>query len=223
MNLPVPSTATPPADSDPGPPPESLDDNEAIRVYEHARFLKYKAAASYLAGSTGGVFRGSMPWEAFSYYLGDLFQEAGSPTDPIERMLLEQIALAHHNIGRLQMESANAEMIASAKIYSDSAVRLMGEFRRTVLALKQYRATTPGQNLTLVQQQNVAENQQVAYVAAQEERPELEAEEKASNSELESKERIEHAPSTEFTAQSTASCGREKEPAKAKRVHARRA
>ena len=79
-------------------------------------------------------------------------------------MLVEQIALAHHAIGCYYVRGATAETLELAKVYNAAAARLLGEFRRTVLALKKYREPTPPQNFMLVRQQNVAQHQQVAYV-----------------------------------------------------------
>jgi len=79
-------------------------------------------------------------------------------------MMVEQIAMAHHTIGCLNIRAARAETLEQAKVYNAAAARLLGEFRRIILALKKYREPTPPQNFMLVRQQNVAQHQQVAYV-----------------------------------------------------------
>ena len=80
-------------------------------------------------------------------------------------MMVEQIAMAHHTIGCLNIRAARAETLEQAKVYNAAAARLLGEFRRIILALKKYREPTPPpKNFLLVKQQNVAQNQQVAYV-----------------------------------------------------------
>ena len=53
--------------------------------------------------------------------------------------MIEQIALAHMNVGRLQFRSATAGTADAAKIYGGMATQLMGEFRRTALALQAFR------------------------------------------------------------------------------------
>jgi hypothetical protein len=38
-----------------------------------------------------------------------VLHEAGDPKDPVERMLVEQLILAHHELGRLQFLAAEAK------------------------------------------------------------------------------------------------------------------
>jgi hypothetical protein len=76
-------------------------------------------------------------------YLEHLVQDAGDPTDPIERMLLEQLGLAHFRIAQLHADAGRAQGVEAAKIYNSVAARLLGEFRRTALALRVYRARLP--------------------------------------------------------------------------------
>ena len=73
-------------------------------------------------------------------YRNKLLQDAGSPSDPIEIMLIEQLALAHFNVGRLQIKSCSVEDPKLAVAFSDAATRLLGEFRRCTLALEDFRA-----------------------------------------------------------------------------------
>ena len=55
---------------------------------------------SYLYATASHIVGSNISPESFVAYLDQLLEEAGQPTDPIERMLIEQIAMAHHNIGR---------------------------------------------------------------------------------------------------------------------------
>ncbi len=41
---------------------------------------------------------------AFKVYRDGLLKEAGSPTDPVEIMLVEQLALAHHRVAQLHAQ-----------------------------------------------------------------------------------------------------------------------
>jgi hypothetical protein len=79
----------------------------------------------------------------YKSYLEQLLQDAGNPKDPIEVMLLEQLALAHFRIGQLHASAGKAQGTEAAKIYNSAAARLLGEFRRTALALRVYRARVP--------------------------------------------------------------------------------
>ncbi len=64
-----------------------------------------------------------------------------APSDPLEAMLVEQLALGHHAIGRTHVRAATAGNADAAKIYYSAAARLQGEFRQSLLALKAYRST----------------------------------------------------------------------------------
>ncbi len=71
-------------------------------------------------------------------------EEAGShPIDPIERMLLEQLALAHFRIGQLHVRASEAQGLEAVRVYNSVAARMLGEFRRTVLALRICQAEVP--------------------------------------------------------------------------------
>ena len=78
--------------------------------------------------------------EAFKIYRQKLLEQSGSPTDPIEVMLIEQIALAHFHIGRLHLKSCSAADGLLSVAFADAATRLTAEFRRSALALEDYRA-----------------------------------------------------------------------------------
>jgi hypothetical protein len=106
-----------------------------------AEQLRETAGAVFLYGSMGRIFQ-QMDCYAFKTYRDRLVADCGNPTDPIEVMMIEQIALAHMSIGRLQFNSATAGSIEAARTYGAMATQLLGEFRRTALALKGYRTET---------------------------------------------------------------------------------
>ena len=72
-------------------------------------------------------------------YLDDLVRESGNPSDPVEIMLLEQLAMCHQYSIQMQALSKKAEGIEAIELYMSGAARLSGEFRKTALALKEYR------------------------------------------------------------------------------------
>jgi hypothetical protein len=153
--------------SQPPPVPDGLTPEQQaalLTTQGHAYLLHHKAAGVYLLGSASPPLDKMIAPEAFHLHVEQLLVEAGNPTDPIERMLVEQIALAYHMIGRLYVEAATAKTTDHAKVANAAAARLLGEFRRCTLTLKRYREPTP-RPLTLVQQQNLAAgDQQIAYV-----------------------------------------------------------
>jgi hypothetical protein len=102
---------------------------------------------------------------AFKVYRDGLVKEAGSPTDPVEIMLIEQLALAHHRVAQLHVQAEQAKSVEEAKVFTMAAVRLTGELRRLALALSQYRQPLPKRQFTLIKQQNLSRaGQQIAYL-----------------------------------------------------------
>ena len=72
-------------------------------------------------------------------YLDDLVKDSGNPVDPVEIMLLEQTAMCHLLLMKLQSKASGAEGTEAIDLYLSGAARLSGEFRKTALALKEYR------------------------------------------------------------------------------------
>ena len=72
-------------------------------------------------------------------YLDDLVRESGNPSDPVEIMLLEQTAMCHLLSMKLQSKASGVEGTEAIELYLSGAARLSSEFRKTALALKEYR------------------------------------------------------------------------------------
>lgn len=118
-------------------PPDGLDE---------ARHTKNQLSAQQADALREGIFPALMAsalqldkfldTPAFKVFLKRLHEDAGSPTSPIARMMIEQLALAHFRIAQLQIKAAHAEGLEAAKIYNAMAARLLGEFRRSALALE---------------------------------------------------------------------------------------
>jgi hypothetical protein len=115
------------------PPARSATGREPV-----ADTLGTVAASAFLYSTMTGFF---LDVEAPRYKtLRDrLIADCGSPDDPIEVMLIEQLMLAHFNTGRLHYRAANATQLDEARAYAGAAVSLASEFRRGALALKAYR------------------------------------------------------------------------------------
>ncbi|MDG3005905.1 hypothetical protein [Paludisphaera mucosa] len=116
----------------------------AGQVSDHfAAHLADTSGAVFMYASMASVLR-QADLTAFKKFRDKLLADCGGPTDPVEVMLVEQLALAHLNVGRLHFKSATVEGLEAAKVYGGLAVLLMGEFRRTALALQAYRAPARG-------------------------------------------------------------------------------
>lgn len=90
------------------------------------------------------TFLQGVGFESFRLYRDRLLADCGGPTDPIEVMLIEQLSLAHMRIFLLCAKSTNSNTPQVVTLYSGAAARLMGEFRRSALALQAYRGAATG-------------------------------------------------------------------------------
>jgi hypothetical protein len=79
----------------------------------------------------------------FKVHLEQTLADLGNPTDPVERMLIEQLVLAHFRIAQLHVDAGYCKHAEGMKLYTAATARLLGEFRRTALALRAYGTTTP--------------------------------------------------------------------------------
>jgi hypothetical protein len=76
---------------------------------------------------------------AFRLFLDKLMRDAGDPQDPVERMLLEQLTLAHFRAAQLQSEAEGAKAVEAIELRERCSIALMAETRKMALALAEYR------------------------------------------------------------------------------------
>src|SRR5208282_2876261 len=113
----------------PASPPPAEPTIEEI-IAQQALNLKDVTGASQMYIAVSSSIAPDISTEAFKQYRKTLLEQAGSPTDPIEIMLIEQIALAHFHIGRLHLKSCSTAQAQLAVAFADAATRLTAEFRR---------------------------------------------------------------------------------------------
>jgi hypothetical protein len=101
--------------------------------------------------------------EAAYLYLNSLYPEAKRPKDPVEQMMFDQLTIAHHRLLKLQATADKVNDPAAVEIFNSAVARLMAEFRKFALALQQYRQPVSTRSFAVIQQQNVAHEQQVSY------------------------------------------------------------
>ena len=152
------ATAAPTASSAASSPPNEADDP--------AEEFRRMAAVLYLHGSFTKPLQNAVPPAAIEAYLAGVLRDAGEPRDPIERMLIEQSVLAHHHLGHLYLRAGSATDAQELEAILGAAARLLGEFRRTALALRSYREPAASPKVLVAQQNIAAGDQQVAYLAA---------------------------------------------------------
>ncbi len=134
--------------SDPAPPVEpqttdagkSSDKQQAALTKALAQQLRDMSGAAYLYGSHAKFVGEGISTDAYVQYIRQFIADCGAPRDPLEGMLLEQLALTHHSIGRLLARSGMTCQAEESTGYAVAAARLAGEFRRSALALSEYRA-----------------------------------------------------------------------------------
>lgn len=104
----------------------------------HADPLREGTASAFLYSTIASFFL-NLDVGSYKAFRDRLIADCGSPDDPIEIILIEQLMLAHFNTGRLHYRSATATNLDEARVYASAAVNLAGEVRRSALGLKAYR------------------------------------------------------------------------------------
>jgi hypothetical protein len=114
---------------------------ELARHEHYAGHLRTTSAAMFHHAAMAPRIKG-IDSQAYMIYHDRLLADCGNPSDPIEQMLIEQLGQAHFCLGLLFAKTSNAGQVEAVGIYGAAAARLMGEFRRTSLALQAYRAAS---------------------------------------------------------------------------------
>ena len=125
-------------------PPPGLDDERhaaAQRAAHMGEVVRQAFVPGCMASALGtnGLFDG----RAFRVYLDNFLRDAGAPTDPLERLLLEQAAFASLRVADLHTQAAGAKSVDAVKVFTAAAARLLGEVRRLAVTLKVYRGRAP--------------------------------------------------------------------------------
>jgi hypothetical protein len=124
-------------ESGPGKPSEPSSSSATDRTEHYAGHLKDSAAALFLFAGMKNLLK-DVDLESYRRFRDRLLHDYGSPTDPITIMLVEQIVMAHMNIGLLYYKASTAGSVECSSSYLAAAARLLGELRRTALALPLY-------------------------------------------------------------------------------------
>jgi hypothetical protein len=106
--------------------------------------LQRKTAATFLASASRPLL-GDLPPTAFARYIENIVADSGASSDPVARMLVEQMTLAHHAVGGLLMRAAKSDSAEVAVNFLGAAARLMAEFRRGAETLQELRGAAVDQ------------------------------------------------------------------------------
>ena len=71
--------------------------------------------------------------------------------------------MAHLRLAKLNVEASKADGVEVHKVLNGGAARLLSEIRKLALAIKAYREPAASKSFAVIQQQNVAHEQQVSY------------------------------------------------------------
>lgn len=116
-------------------PSQPVDPQQKQQLVAHrAKTLETGVFPAMMASALGLGNGFDVP--AFAAYLREILAQHGDPTDPTERMLIEQLCMAHFRIAHLHVHAGSAQTLEAVKVYSTAAVRLLGELRRTALTLR---------------------------------------------------------------------------------------
>jgi len=182
-----------------------------------AGILRTFSGAAVLSSLAGPLLKSLVPLAGFKHYRDQTLAEIGQALDPIAEMLVDELLWAHHRLGQLHAEAANAKTPELIEVLNGAATKLMAEQRRSALALREYRAPIISKHVT-VMQQNVAETQQVAFVEGGQPRPAPKENPPSNELVSNSPHLLNHDNSPNFNA---TTAGRQSEPAPAARPHGR--
>ena len=104
---------------------------------EQAYAVKQAVTPAMLATVLG--MEGTIGASGYRIYLDELIRDSGNPTDRVEIMLIEQIVICHHFSMQMQIYAKTAQGTEATEMYMVAGSRSRAEFRKTVLALKEYR------------------------------------------------------------------------------------
>lgn len=111
-----------------------------------------------IAASLAGGLTKVVGIAGFQEFRADFIKEFGGPRDGGESLLFDQLIWLHFRGGELLAASAKPGNTAEhAAAYAGAGARLLGEYRKSLLALKEYRAPArQAQNVTLSAHAQVA-------------------------------------------------------------------
>jgi hypothetical protein len=118
-------------------PPARAPRSQRLPRHQQRNLISEGAIPTLLAAAV--PFTESVGVVGFHDWLAVFLRDAGDPSDPVLRMLLQQIAFAHFRVALLHARAQDATQTDAADVYMAAASKLTAEFRRLVLTLADYR------------------------------------------------------------------------------------
>jgi hypothetical protein len=122
------------------PAPPAPDDLEAALLQRQAAFLRQYFFAATVPAAL--CVENAVSVRAVDLYLQRFRAEAGGPADPVERVLLDQLAVAHLQVGEYFRRAAEEPKLEFRQLYANTAVRLLGAVCQLASTLATCRAST---------------------------------------------------------------------------------
>jgi hypothetical protein len=82
-------------------------------------------------------------------FLARFREEAGRAADSVEKVLLDQLAVAHLKVGELYALAAGATNLDFKSMYNNAAARLLGALCQLVATLASYRSSARSRRKTV--------------------------------------------------------------------------
>jgi hypothetical protein len=125
----------------PAQPPVGLDSAKHAAI-QNAQNDAVRIRLGYLPACLASAFNtcGSFNAASFRYYLDDLLEQSGNPTDPAERILIEHLGMVHLRAADMHAQAAQAKSVELVTALNGASARLSSEVRQIALTLKELRS-----------------------------------------------------------------------------------
>ncbi len=118
--------------------------DEAI-LAAHAANLRDRSGPAFAYPLVASSIAAGIAPEAFIEFRQQFLKDCGSPKDPLVILMVDQVLIANFAVGRLHFRSVTAKTSDAAVAYANCAAHLLGELRRSVLALDVLRSKQAAQ------------------------------------------------------------------------------
>jgi len=121
-----------------------LDEAKHVRAQQTAhRAELLRSGRVFAAQMVEPLAGGAFDTDSYHAYIDGILQDLGKPSDPLIRILVEQLAFAHLRLAGLHGSASSAKSTDAVKVYNAACARLMAEVRRSVLTIDSMRGKSP--------------------------------------------------------------------------------
>lgn len=128
----------------PPPPPPPIKPKPTVKTVsdpqDGAKLVREGFGPTIAAALSGGISE-VVGVGGFQKFREAILKDLGDPQDPMERMVIDQLCWLHFRAGQILVASADSKLPADqAAVLTAAATRVIAEFRKSVLALREYRS-----------------------------------------------------------------------------------